>query len=594
MNKLHKHIRLWMRGIPALLKYQTFATVILWIIIHVLDAAAKGLMRMGNRAAVTTADLRFLYASWEGWLLILLALITAIVYVVLDINAKVLCCGHILRREKVSVLKLLQETLLETKRFLHPKGLLIWIYAVIAVPLAGVGIGTQLTENVQIPNFVMEVIYATPLYLTFYLLVTAALIVFGFLYLFTFHFVLLGHKGVSEAFTASRKLMQRHWKHLLPKLLLLLVFLVLVIVVLAAVFILMPLLLLVLLSDAPWMEPWLMELLSLCLGLNAVFIITFSVVLLTPVEMLELTRLYYLYTEAEFNDAEEKTPKGWLIRRLAVILLGASLLGVLMQPFSDMLFPEPQVEIIAHRGGGTLAAENTLAGLEAALAEGVYGSEIDVQRTMDDYYIINHDNNFKRLCDVSKTAQEMTLEEIRQLSVKNTHASGNAYEPVATLEEMLETVKDRGTLLIELKGATADRQMADDVAQMIYERDMREDVIVISLKYDLIDYFSNQYPDIPTGLLYFASYGNAANLNCDYLILEESAATDAAITSIHDAEKKTIVWTVNTEASMDKYLMGSADAIITDEVAMAVAEKEEIGNQSLVQRIWYSLLEFSD
>ncbi|MDO4285078.1 MAG: glycerophosphoryl diester phosphodiesterase membrane domain-containing protein [Eubacteriales bacterium] len=575
-----------MRGIPALLKYQIVATAILWVIVRVLDAAARGLMHMGGRVAVTTGDLAFLYASWEGWLLILLALVVAIAYVVIDVNAKVLCCGHIIRREKVSVWNLLKETFAETRRFFHPKGFLVFLYVVAAVPIAGVGLSTRLTANFRIPNFIMDVIYATPLYLVLYVLAIVALIIFGVLHLFTFHFVLLGKQKVSKAFAASRDLVRKHWKRLLPGLLALFGILILLVFLIVFLFLGVPMVVLGGLENVSWMEEWMVELLTLCLGLNATLVISFAVMLLTPVEMLELTRFYYLYTEGEDGDTEEKVKKGWLLRRLALILVGSVLVGAVVQPFSELVFPEPQVEIIAHRAGGTLAAENTTAGLEAAIEKGVYGSEIDVQRTKDGHYVVNHDNTFKRLSGESRASQEMTLEEIRQLSVKNTHASGAASEPVATLEEMLETVKDREILFIELKGETADTQMADDVAQMIYERDMRDNVVVISLKYDLIDYCSTRYPDIPTGLLYFASYGSTQNLNCDYLILEEEAATDSAIDAIHDAGKKAVVWTVNTEDSMEKYLSGEADAIITDEVAMAVEKKAEIQEQTDLQRMW--------
>ena len=71
--------------------------------------------------------------------------------------------------------------------------------------------------------------------------------------------------------------------------------------------------------------------------------------------------------------------------------------------------------------------------------------------------------------------------------------------------------------------------------------------VLISLKYELIDYIETNYPDMQTGFLTFASFGNTAALNCDYIGLEEESATTDAINAIHKEGKKVLVWTANEE-----------------------------------------------
>jgi hypothetical protein len=95
--------------------------------------------------------------------------------------------------------------------------------------------------------------------------------------------------------------------------------------------------------------------------------------------------------------------------RLLPRLLGmAALAAALILSFAaakDFNTNFPLVEsakIIAHRGGGTLANENTVLSLEAAAEYGAFGSEIDVQRSADDHYVINHDENFLRCCNDSR------------------------------------------------------------------------------------------------------------------------------------------------------------------------------------------------
>ena len=108
--------------------------------------------------------------------------------------------------------------------------------------------------------------------------------------------------------------------------------------------------------------------------------------------------------------------------------------------------------------------------------------------------------------------------------------------------------------------------MAEDAVKTIRDYEMIDGVVVISLKYDLIDYIETKYPEINTGYLAFASFGDTASLNCDYLALEEEVATQDNIDSIHFKGKKILVWTVNDAEDIEKFLQSGADALITDNV----------------------------
>ena len=244
----------------------------------------------------------------------------------------------------------------------------------------------------------------------------------------------------------------------------------------------------------------------------------------------------------------------------------------------DVMFPrDSEVRIIAHRAGGTEGAENTVAGLEKAWEIGAYGSEIDIQRTKDGYYVLNHDSNFQRVAGEKRKPEEMTLEEIKALSVDG--------EPVATLEEALMASKGNGILFVELKGETADQQMADDAVKTVKEFGMEQECVLISLKYELIDYIERTYPEIQTGYLTFASFGDTAKLNCDYLALEEESATADAISAVHKQGKKVLVWTANEKNSQKHFLCSMADAIITDQITQAAQLREELSERSDLQRM---------
>ena len=87
------------------------------------------------------------------------------------------------------------------------------------------------------------------------------------------------------------------------------------------------------------------------------------------------------------------------------------------------------------------------------------------------------------------------------------------------------------------------------------------------------------------GILLFAGIGDISRLNCDLLIMEEDMGTEDRIALIHDSGKQAIVWTVNTEDSMHKFLDSSCDAVITDQVELAEKVQVELDQRSDFQII---------
>ena len=83
-----------------------------------------------------------------------------------------------------------------------------------------------------------------------------------------------------------------------------------------------------------------------------------------------------------------------------------------------------------------------------------------------------------------------------------------------------------------------------------------------------------------TGYLTFLSLGKTEELNCDYLGLEEEAASSTAISTIQESKRKVMVWTPNTEKEQRKFLTSPADYIITDYVSQAMRLSDELDNRN--------------
>ena len=152
---------------------------------------------------------------------------------------------------------------------------------------------------------------------------------------------------------------------------------------------------------------------------------------------------------------------------------------------------------------------------------------------------------------------------------------------VPTLEELLDHGKGKVKLFLELKGESADYGMVRDVVNAVKERDMVDDVVLISLNYDVIEFAEDKYPEMETGVLIFGSMGDVTKLNCDMIIMEEEmAAVTSTVRRIHDAGKKAGVWTVNTRRSMKRFLDSEADMVITDDILMAIDVQNELDERT--------------
>ena len=111
--------------------------------------------------------------------------------------------------------------------------------------------------------------------------------------------------------------------------------------------------------------------------------------------------------------------------------------------------------IVAHRGLPALYPENTLEGIQQAVAAGARAVEFDVQLTGDGVPVLFHDVSLERMCAVSGRILETSYAELKGLSAFFPGRFGDTYAgtPVPTLKEAMELLLpyDRVTPCIELK-----------------------------------------------------------------------------------------------------------------------------------------------
>ncbi|HFU4001530.1 TPA: glycerophosphodiester phosphodiesterase family protein [Streptococcus suis] len=108
--------------------------------------------------------------------------------------------------------------------------------------------------------------------------------------------------------------------------------------------------------------------------------------------------------------------------------------------------------------------------------------------------------------------------------------------------------------------------MVDDIVAMVKSYGVEKEVALLSLDYSLITYIEETYPEMVSGYLYYFSIGQTGDLQGDYLIMEEAEASPEKVADLKAQGKKVIVWTVNTEESIQRFVNSEVDGIITDYV----------------------------
>ncbi len=112
-------------------------------------------------------------------------------------------------------------------------------------------------------------------------------------------------------------------------------------------------------------------------------------------------------------------------------------------------------ELIAHRGYALHYPDNTLVGIEAAIAVGARFIEVDVQLTADREPVLVHDRNLEPLCGISGQVHEFSLIRLQRLRAAEFGRFGYRYAQVRipTLAELVALLCDKPQIgvFVEIK-----------------------------------------------------------------------------------------------------------------------------------------------
>ena len=293
-----------------------------------------------------------------------------------------------------------------------------------------------------------------------------------------------------------------------------------------------------------------------------------------------LSVAYYQYGNRRFH--AERWDFGYPARgsinrkTLAVVL--AALLGVGLFYIYDLVRNGSELseellietEITAHRGSSVTAPENTIPAIEKAMEEMADSVEIDVQMTSDGVIVLGHDASLKRVAGVNRSIASMTFAQLEQLDVGSWFSKSYEGTRIPALSEVLELCSQKIGLNIEIKYVGKNSELPEKTAEMIKAYGMENQCVVTSTNLPYLRRVKAVLPEVRTGYIISAAYGNFySSEDIDFISIRSGFVTSALMQNAHEQGKAVYAWTVNSKSELERLTLLGVDGIITDRPVLA-------------------------
>lgn len=234
--------------------------------------------------------------------------------------------------------------------------------------------------------------------------------------------------------------------------------------------------------------------------------------------------------------------------------------------------PWPYPRLIAHRAGGMLAPENTLAAIRFGKSLGYRAVEIDVRFTRDGVAVLQHDAAIDRNTSGKGPIAEHTWEELALLDAGSWRGEAFRGEPLARLPEAAALMRSLNLFAhVEIKRVPGrHRACGEAVARAAQEcwRGAGEVPLLISFSAEALDAARGAAPGLQRGWIVQKPWdGDLApleHLDAVSLHLEHDLIVPDVVERVHAQGRRLLAWTVNESRRAEQLLALGVDGIVTD------------------------------
>jgi glycerophosphoryl diester phosphodiesterase len=241
--------------------------------------------------------------------------------------------------------------------------------------------------------------------------------------------------------------------------------------------------------------------------------------------------------------------------------------------------PWPYPRMIAHRGAGKLAPENTLAAFRLGYAHGYRMFECDVKLSGDargsEIAFLMHDGTLERTTCGAGSPADLRWHELSQLDAGAWHSAAFEGERLPPLHSIARFVKSHECLInLEIKPVPGtEARTGEFVAQLAseYWRDAKVPPLLSSFSEEALDAARHAAPDLPRALLVTKDVpsdwlARTQRLGCVAFDSHYSVMTEEVIAECKAAGLRSLVYTVNDAELAARLLAQGVDGVITDAV----------------------------
>lgn len=240
----------------------------------------------------------------------------------------------------------------------------------------------------------------------------------------------------------------------------------------------------------------------------------------------------------------------------------------------------PYPKIVAHRGGGTLAPENTLAGLRAGLARGFRAVEFDVMLSRDGIGMVVHDPEFGRTVAGQGSVAQTDASALARMDAGGWYGEAFRGEPVPFYTQFIDFCKAEGIWMnVEIKpadgfdaatGAWVAKVTRDSYAAELASGNPAACPLLSSFSYAALAAARDAAPELPRGYLLDQIPADwqqqARELGAVAIHTNHKHLTAALAAAIKSAGYGLFCYTVNTPERAREILSWGVDGFCTDRI----------------------------
>ncbi|MCT4703421.1 glycerophosphodiester phosphodiesterase [Enterobacteriaceae bacterium H20N1] len=233
----------------------------------------------------------------------------------------------------------------------------------------------------------------------------------------------------------------------------------------------------------------------------------------------------------------------------------------------------PYPHIVAHRGGGKLAPENTLAAIDVGARYGHTMIEFDARLSQDGQIFLLHDDTLERTSNGWGVAGELPWDKLLNVDAGSWFSSKFKGEPLPLLSQVAERCKQHGMMAnIEIKPTTGTETQTGEMvalaARQLWEGQTAP--LLSSFAIAALEAAQNAAPELPRGLLLDEWRDDwrelTQRLGCVSIHLNHKLLDEARVRELKAAGLRILVYTVNAPQRARTLLRWGVDAICTDRI----------------------------